>query len=69
VIRTFILAAVAPAFIVAPADLASAEAGAATGSGAAQAATVNWPTVRPGARGELVRSIQYMLDQRGTAWR
>jgi peptidoglycan hydrolase-like protein with peptidoglycan-binding domain len=65
VTRRFILAAVAAAFIVAPAGLATAEAGAATGSGAAHAAAVNWPTVRPGARGERVRTIQYMLDQRG----
>jgi peptidoglycan hydrolase-like protein with peptidoglycan-binding domain len=64
--RRFILAATAAALVVAPAGLAAAEASAATGgAGAAHVAAVNWPTVRPGARGENVRTIQYLLNARG----
>ena len=58
--RRYMLAAVAAAVVVAPA-LAAAPAGAATGS----ARVVNWPTIRQGARGENVRTIQYLLNSRG----
>lgn len=53
--RKFILAATAAAFVVGPAGLATAGARAA----------VRWPTVRPGAKGENVRTIQYLLNARG----
>jgi len=43
---------------------ANASASAAT-KPAAQAAAVSWPTVRPGAKGERVRTIQLLLNQRG----
>ena len=52
--RSFV-AAIAAAVVVVTAGLATAASG----------ATRNWPIIRPGARGENVRTIQYMLDQRG----
>jgi peptidoglycan hydrolase-like protein with peptidoglycan-binding domain len=60
-----ILAAIAAACVAAPAAVATASAGAATGKQAAQAAAVNWPTVRANAKGERVRTIQLLLNQRG----
>jgi peptidoglycan hydrolase-like protein with peptidoglycan-binding domain len=57
--RRCILAAIAAACVVVPAGLVTA------GASAAGPPVKNWPTVRPGARGERVRTIQYMLDQRG----
>jgi peptidoglycan hydrolase-like protein with peptidoglycan-binding domain len=65
--RRFVLVAVGAAIAVAPAGVATAGASAATaGSAAVRApATTNWPVVRPGARGERVRVIQGLLNQRG----
>jgi peptidoglycan hydrolase-like protein with peptidoglycan-binding domain len=64
--RRFIVAAMSAALAVAPAGLAAAGASAATsGPAAAPAAAVNWPTVRQGAKGERVRTIQYLLTARG----
>lgn len=64
--RRLILAAISAALVVVPAGLATAGASAATsGPAAASAAAVNWPTVRQGAKGERVRTIQYLLTARG----
>jgi peptidoglycan hydrolase-like protein with peptidoglycan-binding domain len=63
--RRFILAAISAALIVAPAMLAPAGAGAASGPGTAHAAAANWPILRLGSRGEDVRTIQYLLNSRG----
>jgi peptidoglycan hydrolase-like protein with peptidoglycan-binding domain len=63
--RKFVLGATAATLIVAPAA-APAVAGAHTAARAAAASrAVNWPTVRPGAKGERVRVIQYLLNQHG----
>jgi peptidoglycan hydrolase-like protein with peptidoglycan-binding domain len=52
--------------LAAAGGLATAGVSAATsGSPAAHAAAVNWPTVRQGAKGERVRTIQYPLTARG----
>ncbi len=63
--RRFILAAISAAVMVAPALLAPAGAGAASGPGTAHAAAINWPILRQGSRGEDVRTIQYLLGSRG----
>ena len=64
--RRFTVAAISAALAVAPAGLATAGASAASsGPAAAPAAAVNWPTVRQGAKGERVRTIQYLLTARG----
>ena len=64
--RRFIAVAVSAAFAVAPVGLATAGASAATsGSATAHAQAVTWPTVRKGAKGETVRTIQYLLTARG----
>jgi peptidoglycan hydrolase-like protein with peptidoglycan-binding domain len=60
------VAAISVALAVGPAGLATAGASAATsGTAAAHATAVNWPTVRHGATGERVRTIQYLLTARG----
>lgn len=64
-IRRLILAAMAAAFIAAPAAVATASASAATGKPAAKAPAVNWPTVGANAKGERVRTIELLLNQRG----
>ena len=66
VIRRLMLAAIAASLVGVPTVFATASAGAAT-KPAAQAAAVSWPTVRPGAKGERVRTIQLLLNQRGYA--
>lgn len=63
--RRFILAAIAASMVAASAAMATAGASAATGKPAAQAAAVNWPTVRANAKGERVRTIELLLNQRG----
>jgi peptidoglycan hydrolase-like protein with peptidoglycan-binding domain len=65
VIRRLILAAIATASVGAPAAFATAPASAATGKPAARPAVVNWPTVRENAKGERVRTIELLLNQRG----
>lgn len=67
-IRRFILAAMAAASVVAAASVAAPAAVATTSASAATtkpAAAVNWPTVRANAKGERVRTIQLLLNQRG----
>ncbi|HUZ30199.1 MAG TPA: peptidoglycan-binding protein [Solirubrobacteraceae bacterium] len=60
------MAAISAALAVGPAGLATAGASAATsGPATAPAAAVNWPTIRQGAKGERVRTIQYLLTARG----
>lgn len=62
----FVLGAMATAVIVAPAaSVPAAAAAAASTSAVAHSRAVNWPVVRPGARGERVRVIQYLLNQHG----
>lgn len=64
--RRFIVAAVSAALALAPVGLATAGASAATsGPAATHAAALSWPTVRQGAKGERVRTIQYLLTARG----
>ena len=64
--RRFMLGAIGAALVLAPAAFATAEASATTHTAAAaRGAAVNWPVVRPGARGERVRVIQYLLNQHG----
>lgn len=63
-LRRLILAAIAASFVGVPTVLTTSSASAAT-TPVAQAAAVNWPTVRPGARGERVWTIQLSLQQRG----
>jgi peptidoglycan hydrolase-like protein with peptidoglycan-binding domain len=64
--RRFIVTAVSAAFAVAPVGLATAGASvAASGPAAAHATAASWPTVRSGAKGERVRTIQYLLTARG----
>ena len=62
--RRIIVAVIGAALVVAPTWLAAAEASAAPGA-AARGASVNWPVVRPGARGERVRVIQLLLNDHG----
>ena len=59
-----IVLAVGAALVVAPAGLATAQASATTDAGA-HVAAANWPVVRPGAKGERVRTIQLLLNQHG----
>ena len=64
--RRFIVTVVSAALAVAPVGLATAGASAAaSGPAAAHAKAANWPTVRQGAKGERVRTIQYLLTARG----
>lgn len=63
--RRLMVAAISAAVAVAPAGLATAGASAATGGPAAVRAAASWPTVRQGAKGERVRTIQYLLTARG----
>ena len=66
--RRFILAVVSAGLIAAPAGLAIAGASTAAAAPAApQAVAVNWPVVKQGAKGELVRVIQLLLNARGAA--
>ena len=61
--RRFLIAAVGAAAMVAPAGIATT--GAAAAPPPHHAAQTNWPVVRQGARGERVRVIQSLLNQRG----
>lgn len=62
--RRFVTGAAAAALMLAPAGLPVAEASASTG-GAHVAAAAAWPIVKQGAKGERVRTIQYLLNARG----
>jgi peptidoglycan hydrolase-like protein with peptidoglycan-binding domain len=57
VMRRFFVAAIAAAIVVVTAGLATAASGATR--------VINWPTIRQGARGENVRTIQLLLAARG----
>ena len=61
--RRFVLTTLSAALVLGPAGLATAQASAATRS--TNAVTVNWPVVKQGATGNRVRTIQYLLNQRG----
>jgi peptidoglycan hydrolase-like protein with peptidoglycan-binding domain len=61
--RRVVLAAIGAALVLAPAGIATTEATAATA--AAHVAAAGWPIVKPGAKGNTVRTIQYLLKQRG----
>jgi peptidoglycan hydrolase-like protein with peptidoglycan-binding domain len=61
--RRFLIAAVGAAAVVAPAGIATTEAAAAPPPH--HAGQTTWPVVRQGARGERVRVIQSLLNQRG----
>jgi peptidoglycan hydrolase-like protein with peptidoglycan-binding domain len=64
--RKLIVAAAGAALAVAPVGLATAqESLAANGPAAAHAKAATWPIVRKGAKGERVRTIQYLLTARG----
>ncbi len=64
--RRFVIGVVGAALAFAPAGVATAAASAATGHhGVAHPHAVNWPVVRQGAKGETVRTIQYLLTARG----
>lgn len=64
--RRIILSIVGAALLLAPAGLATAEGSASTSAPtAARVSAVKWPVVRRGARGERVRTIQLLLNQRG----
>lgn len=64
--RRFMVAIVSSALVVAPLGLATAGAtAAASGPARAHAKAATWPTVRQGAKGERVRTIQYLLTARG----
>jgi zinc D-Ala-D-Ala carboxypeptidase len=64
--RRIFVAVIAAGLAVVPAGLATAQASAAAGTpAAAQVASANWPIVGRGARGERVRVIQLLLNQRG----
>lgn len=58
--------ALGAALAIAPAGVFTAGATAAAGGSTAHAVrAASWPTVRKGARGETVRTIQYLLTARG----
>jgi peptidoglycan hydrolase-like protein with peptidoglycan-binding domain len=61
--RTFLLAAIAASIVAVPAAVATSPAAAATARPAN--AVIQWPTIRQGTRGEVVRTIQLLLNQRG----
>jgi peptidoglycan hydrolase-like protein with peptidoglycan-binding domain len=64
--RRFVLAALSAALVAAPAVVGTAEATAATGGPAVKhAVSATWPVVKQGAKGETVRTIQLLLNQRG----
>ena len=63
--RRFLLGAITAALVVAPSGLGAVAADAATGAHAAAVRATGWPVVRPGARGERVWVIQYLLNQHG----
>ncbi len=62
--RRFLIAAIGAAVVVAPAGIATTEAAAAPPP-SVHSAPASWPVVRQGARGERVRVIQSLLNQRG----
>jgi peptidoglycan hydrolase-like protein with peptidoglycan-binding domain len=61
--RRFLIAAIGAAAVVAPAGIATTQAAAAPPP--VHSAPASWPVVRQGARGERVRVIQSLLNQRG----
>jgi peptidoglycan hydrolase-like protein with peptidoglycan-binding domain len=61
--RRFLIAAIGAAVVVAPAGIATTEAAAAPPPH--HATQTSWPVIRQGARGERVRVIQSLLNQRG----
>jgi peptidoglycan hydrolase-like protein with peptidoglycan-binding domain len=66
--RRFVLAALSAALVAVPAVVGTAGATAATsGRGVTRPhpTATTWPVVKQGAKGERVRTIQSLLDQRG----
>src|SRR5271165_750969 len=60
-----VAAAAGLAIAAVPAGVVTAEAIAAPAPRVAHSTSVTWPVIRPGSRGEQVRVIQGLLDQRG----
>ena len=64
--RRIFVAVIAAGLAVVPAGFATAEASAAGGTAAvAHVASADWPNVGKGAKGERVRVIQLLLNERG----
>ncbi len=63
--RRLLLGTATAVLLVAPAALGTAQASAGARAHTAAVRATGWPVVRPGARGERVRVIQYLLNQHG----